>query len=175
MLSRVGGVWSNKHLVTINQSKAKIMKEKEIKQIISKFGQKGSTANERYFDIPGEYIVDGYEIAQICYFSDTDELLVYRIDMTDNDNCGFIEFNKLDEDDQLWIAETLEGFSSPTMRQRMVNVTIRIDYEYDERYYDHDEADIVAAETISDNMASMLPFSEHGLYFCGVESCGINE
>lgn len=95
------------------------MKEKEIKQIISKFGQKGSTADERYFDIPGEYVVDGYEIAQICYFSDTDELLVYRIDMTDNDNCGFIEFNKLDEDDQLWIAETLEGFSSPTMRQRM--------------------------------------------------------
>lgn len=84
-----------------------------IKQILSKFGQKGSNPDvERYFDIPGEYIVDGYLMAQICYFSDTNELLVYRVDMTNDDNCGFVEFNTLDEDDQIWIYETLEGFTT---------------------------------------------------------------
>lgn len=53
----------------------------EIIDYIKQHGNRGAEAVEKYVDVDTEGIVDdGLDLAQLCYFEDTNDLLAYLLD-----------------------------------------------------------------------------------------------
>lgn len=75
---------------------------KDIINFIKINGNNGSADDEKYVDI-NETIVDKTygEVLQVCYFSDTDELLVYMGNAYTNDDyvsdCQFVSYDDLSD------------------------------------------------------------------------------
>lgn len=77
-----------------------------IKQVLKAFGQEGSTETELYLEIPRQLIVDGKWLSQLVYFTDTDRLQVYQIDIMGEGS--FVELLSLNMGEQWYIEAQLE-------------------------------------------------------------------
>jgi len=67
----------------------------EIIEFINAHGNKGAQDDEMYVYIPTDEITDnGFEMAQLCHFSDTNKLLVCLLDESGEEGY-FVEYDSL--------------------------------------------------------------------------------
>lgn len=77
-----------------NENNTTMKTKDEIIGFINARGNKGAQGDEMYVDIATDEIVDdGLELAQLCHFSDTNELLAYLLD--ESGNGYFVEYDNL--------------------------------------------------------------------------------
>lgn len=90
------------------------MNKNKIIELIVANGRKGAEAVEKYINIDGAKIIDedGLSFAQLCYFSDTSELLVYALD--EGFNGYWLVYDELTDDIKSMVENYMEAYPCGT-------------------------------------------------------------
>lgn len=123
-----------------------------IKQVLKAFGQEGSTETELYLEIPGQRFADGKWLAQLVYFTDTDQLLVYQL-IGDYDDGEFVELSSLFMGDQWYIEDSLKQYVPMLVPKGYI--------EYNGKKYPYRE---VAASRFDDDLRGMVMVADYELW-----------